>query len=52
MMLKTIGTNPLSRMLLIDCWRSIVFLIIWDLVRKGTGYEVESIFIKLYGDLN
>ena len=32
---RTMSTNPLARQLLIDCWRSIVFLIKYNLERKG-----------------
>ena len=46
---RTISTNPLARLFSIDCWRSIVFLIIWNLERKGTGFKSKfaSIIICL-----
>jgi hypothetical protein len=42
----TIGTDPLARLLLIYCWRCIVFLIIYDLERKGREYQAQECFYK------
>ena len=48
MMLKTIGTNPLARMLLIDRWRSIVFF--FDNMEPGAqrqGVQGQKYFYKI-----
>jgi len=42
---NTISTNPLARLLLIACWRCIVFLILWDMERKRSRFELESVLI-------
>lgn len=47
MLLKTISTNPLARLLQIAFWRCIAFLISWDTERKRTTLQIGKMFIKL-----
>ena len=39
---NTISTNPLARLLLIACWRCIVFLILWDMERKRSNESGQT----------
>ena len=41
---------PSARLLLCNCWRSIVFLIRWDLERKAAGLSLKGVLIIIsYG---